>query len=219
MKNPDSDSPLKKERSFDWQEIRQRLEKNSQAVARGFRPGPEEERRILRERARLLAGKPGEVEGISEVIEVVEFRIAQEHYGLESRYIREVYPLKDLTPLPCIPAFVLGIINFRGEIISVVDLKKFFDLPDKGLTDLSKVIILHNEEMEFAILADAILATRTIPLQAIQSSLPTLTEIRAEYLTGVTDERLVVLNGQKLLADSRLVVREEVAMPTGTISK
>jgi purine-binding chemotaxis protein CheW len=70
----------------------------------------------------------------------------------------------------------LGIINVRGQILSVLDLKKFFDLPERGLTD-RKGIILHSDQTEFGILAAAILGVRAIPLQAIQPALPTLTGV------------------------------------------
>ena len=136
--------------------------------------------------------------------------MAYERYGIESTYVSEVYPLKDLTPLPCTPAFVLGIINVRGQIISVLDLKKFFDLPEKGLTDLNKVIILRNEEMEFGILADVILGVVNVPLSYLQPTLPTLTGIREEYLKGITGERLVILDAGKLLSSRKIVVHEEV---------
>ena len=48
--------------------------------------------------------------------------------GLSPDFVREVYPLKDYTPLPCTPPFVLGLVNVRGQIISVIDIKKFFDI-------------------------------------------------------------------------------------------
>lgn len=172
---------------------------------------PEEEKnRILKARAIALAQEPEESGAASERIEIVEFLLAYERYGIESMYIAEVYPLKDLTPLPCTPSFVLGVINVRGKILSVIDLRRFFDLPDQGLSDLNKVIILGNAAMEFGILADAILDSRQLLLSDLQPSLPTLTDRRAEYLKGVTPERLVVLDGGKILADERIVVHEEV---------
>lgn len=165
---------------------------------------------ILRARAAALARVPKEGGAEGERIEIVEFILASEHYAIESSYIGEVYPLKDLTPLPCTPSFVLGVINMRGKILSVIDLHKFFDLPEKGLSDLNKVIILRNDYMEFGILADVIITARWIPRTSLLPSLPTLTEIRAEYLMGVTQERLVVLDGGKILSDRGIVVHEEV---------
>ena len=104
---------------------------------------------------------------------------------------------------------MLGIVNLRGEILSVIDIKKFFDLPEKGLTDLNKVIVLESEDMVFGIVADAISGVRRILRTDIQPSLPTLTGIREDYLQGVTDERVVVLDAGKLLHDEKLIVNEQ----------
>src|SRR4051794_29498302 len=90
---------------------------------------------ILRARAQALARTPERPQIAETLLELLEFRLAQECYALENRYVQEVYPLKDLTPLPCTPPFVLGIVNVRGHVLPVLDLKKFFDLPEKGLTD------------------------------------------------------------------------------------
>ena len=117
--------------------------------------------------------------------------------------------MHELTPLPGTPLFVAGIINVRGQIVSVVDLKKFFDLPAKGLTDLNTVIILSDGHMQFGLLADAVAGVRRIPLLEMQPPLPTLTGIRQEYLQGVTGQRLVILDAAKILADPRVIVREE----------
>lgn len=173
-------------------------------------PTLQEKKKILKARAKALAREAEDGEEGKESIEVVEFLLAYEKYAIESSFVREVYPLKELTPLPCTPPFVLGIINVRGRILSVIDVKKFFDLPEKGLTDLNKIIIVHTDEIEFGILADSILGVRWIPLAEIQPSLPTLTGIRAEYLKGVTKERLVVLDAEKILYDKRTIVHEEL---------
>jgi purine-binding chemotaxis protein CheW len=141
---------------------------------------------------------------------VVEFVLAQERYAIESQYVRDVYPLEQLTPMPCTPAFVLGIVNLRGEILSLIDIKKFFDLPEKGLTDLNKVIVLESGSMRFGILADVISGVRRIPMASIQSSLPTLAGIREQYLKGVTPERITILDAEALLTDRRIVVEEQV---------
>ena len=164
---------------------------------------------LLRKRAKQLAKEEEAGDQSEERIEIVEFLLTGEHYAIESTYISEVYPLKEFTPLPGTPAFVLGLINVRGKILSVIDLRRFFDLPDQGFSDLNKIIILKNRNMEFGILADSILAARQLSVDHILTSLPTLTEIRSEYLMGVTEERLVVLDGYKLLSDRKLLVQAE----------
>ena len=196
--------------SIDWSAIHRRLETAQAALEQGLTPTPEEQKRILKARASALARAPKGEDTTTARIEVVEFLLAYERYGLELPYVREVYPLKELTSLPCTPPFVVGIINVRGRLLSVLDIKNFFDLPAKGLTDLNKVIIVHDPSMEFGILADALLGVRSIPIEEIQASLPTLTGIREEYLKGVTKDRLVILDAGRLLSDKKIIVHEEV---------
>ena len=194
---------------IDWEELRRRLEIGRVALETGLATGVEDKRKILRERAQALARPAAKEISAQEQIEVVEFLLAHERYAIESDYVREVYPLKELTPLPCTPPFVLGVINVRGQILSVIDIKKFFDLPEKGLTDLNKVIIVQSGNMQFGILADVILGIRQIAHHDMQPSLPTLTGIRGEYLRGVTKDRLIALDAGKILSDKNIVVYEE----------
>lgn len=201
----------KKPAPVDWREVGRRLEAARAAIDGIWAPSPAETERILKLRAAALAQETGATQAGGERIEVLEFILAHERYAIESRYVREVYPLENLTPLPCTPAFVLGIVNLHGEILSVIDLKKFFELPDKGLTDLNKVIVLQSDGMRFGILADAVAGVRRILITDIQPSLPTLTGIRAEYLKGVTPGRTVILDADRLLTDEGIVVQEQVS--------
>jgi purine-binding chemotaxis protein CheW len=195
-----------KPRATDWEGLRQRLDAAAILTARGM--SPEGEKDLLKARALALAREPAR-EQPGESLELLEFLLASESYAIEMSWVRETLPLKDLTGVPCTPPFVLGLINVRGRIVSVVDIKRFFELPEKGLSDLNKVIVVHGKGMEFGILADAISGVRRIPLAELQPSLPTLTGVREEYLKGVTGERLVVLDGEKLLADTKIVVHED----------
>lgn len=169
---------------------------------------PEQRGRVLRDRAQRLAREPA-AEETGERLEVVEFLLGAERYAFETSFVREVHPLRELTQLPCTPPFVLGIMNLRGEILSVLDLCRLFDLAPRGAAELSKVIVLRSAGMEFGILADAVVGVRTILGQGVQSSLATVTGVRADYLKGVTQDHLVLLDAGKMLADRRLVVHEE----------
>lgn len=195
--------------AIDWSDVHGRLERARQAVENGATPDAAEIARILADRARALA-IPAQEEQQGEEIEVIEFLLSGERYGLEFTYVQEVFPLVELTRLPCTPSFVLGIVNVRGEIVSVVDLRKFFDLPEKGLTDLNKVIILQSEAMTFGILADVVIGVRALARDALQPSLPTLTGLREEYLLGVTSDPMTILDAARLLADPQMIVEESV---------
>jgi purine-binding chemotaxis protein CheW len=166
-------------------------------------------RSILENRARALALEASpSVEG-REFLDVIEFRLAAETYGVESVFVREICPLEDFTPLPGAPPFVLGIVNVRGQILSVVDLKRFFHLPEKGLGQLNKLIILRNERMEFGILGDEILGARTLPLDTVQSTPLTVTGIGAGYLRGVTKDHTILLDAENILNDPKIIVHQE----------
>lgn len=167
-------------------------------------------RQILHARARALARPAEQAPPAETLLQVLEFRLTQEYYALETRHVHDVTPLKNLTPLPCTPPFVLGIVNVRGRITPVIDVKKFFDLPDKGLTDLNRIILVRGHDLELGLLADTIVGVRSIPVASLQPSLPTLTGIRSDYLKGVTAERLVVLDLDRMLADPKIIVHDEV---------
>lgn len=169
-----------------------------------------ESRDILRERALALSCPPPSSAGTEASLELLEFRLAREAYAVETRYVTEVYPLRDLTPVPCTPPFILGIVNVRGRLTPVIDIKKFFGLPEKGLTDLHRVILVRGSDLEFGLLADVIVGVRSVPLADVQPPLPTFTEIASEYVRGLTAERLIVLEVPSIVADPRLVVHEEV---------
>jgi purine-binding chemotaxis protein CheW len=168
-----------------------------------------EAERILRERAQALARIPPPPTA-GTVLELLEFGLASERYAIEQRYVQEVHPLRELTPLPGTPAFILGIVNVRGRIVPVLDLKKFFELPERGLTDLHRTIIVRGHDLEIGLLADVVIGIRGVAAETLQPSLPTLTGIRADYLRGVTDGRLVVLAVDRILSDPRIIVHEEV---------
>lgn len=166
-------------------------------------------RTILKNRAIVMAQEPEQKRAASATIRVITFTLAAETYGIESAFVSEVYLLRDFTPLPGVPPYIFGIINVRGQILPVIDLKKFFNLPEKGLGELNKVIILRDERMEFGILVDAVYGTKVIYMEEVLSVPSTVTGIGEEYLKGVTKESIIVLNAEKLLVDKNIVVNDE----------
>lgn len=190
---------------IDWEKIRQRVAAATAALENAVQPDAASKAGILKARAQVLALEPPRERVAGHDIEVIEFVLAYENYALDSLFVREVHPLKDITVLPGTPVFVAGIVNVRGRIVSVIDLKHLFDLPPKGLTDQNKVVILNDGKMEFGLLVDAVVAVYRLARDAIQPAMPTLTGVRADYMQGVTAERLIILDAAKILADPRLV--------------
>jgi purine-binding chemotaxis protein CheW len=144
-----------KARIIDWEAIHHRLAAATAAISESADPSPEESRRILEARARAAA-KPPITPDEAERIEVLAFSLAGETYGVETCHVREVRQLKDLTAVPCTPPFLAGVMNLRGRIIAIIDLRKFFELPTKGLTELNRAIVLTGGDNELGLLADSI---------------------------------------------------------------
>ena len=166
-------------------------------------------RRILEQRARAAARRPAAPD-VTERLDILAFSLAGEQYGVEVSHVGEVCKLKDLTALPCTPASIAGVMNLRGQILAVVDLRRLFDLPNRGLTEFNKVIVLRGADRDFGLMADSIDGLQSVPVLSLQDGLPTLTGIRERFLKGVTVRMLAVLDGRKLLGDAGLGVNEQV---------
>ncbi len=186
------------------------LEKSESVMANPFEVTPEKKRTVLRSRAKRLARELEKRGPDIGYLEVLELLLSHETYAIETEFVREVCPMRELTPLPCTPAFVYGLVNIRGQVLTVIDMKKFFDLPEKGITNLNQVIVVKKDAMEFGILADEIIGIRHIPVDTVHPPPFTMTGVHAEYLRGVTGERLIVLDMERFLTDRKLIVREEI---------
>jgi purine-binding chemotaxis protein CheW len=192
--------------AIDWPSIRQRLERAIRATEEALLLSPLRAREVMVERARALARVPAEAAGAGEVLEVVVFALAGERYALATRLVREVVRLTDFTPLPGAPDFVVGVTNLRGHILAIFDLRKFFGLALRGLTDQTRLLVLGEERAEFGILADTAYEVTTLRTYAIHPPPGSVAGVAREYLLGVTAEALVVLDGAVLLQDRRLFI-------------
>jgi purine-binding chemotaxis protein CheW len=168
----------------------------------------EKMRTTLRERARALA-KSSAVE-TSEGMPLVVFSLANETYGIATDYVRDVQPLRQVTPVPCTPDFVVGVINIRGSIYSVIDIRSFFGVPQQEITSATKVIVVDTEELQVGILADDVSGAMSVPRDEINPPLAAQATIKEEYIEGVTNDMLIILNLEALMQDERIVIHEEV---------
>lgn len=193
-------------RRIDWDEARRRLARAAGATEAASRLSPERAREVLDERARALARVPSAAPRASEILEAAIFALGNERYGVETRFVREVVRLTDFTPLPGAPAFLAGVMNLRGEIVALIDLRAFFALPARGLTDLARVLVLGDGRAEFGVLTDAAEEVVALRVEDVHPPPESAVGVGREYLRGVTADALIVLDGAALLRDGRLFV-------------
>ena len=164
-------------------------------------------RKILEERARRIAA-PEKADDETGFVEVLRFQLAYQEYAIEMRFVREVVLTGEITPVPGAPPFVAGICAARGQIISLVDLRILFSLPEQGLTDLNRVIVMTDGHITFGILADTITGIGTIPAATILPPDPALLPIATGYLKGRAGNFLIVLDAARILNDPALIVED-----------
>lgn len=164
-------------------------------------------RKILHDRAVALSRiQIEEHNEHSDKVNVVSFYLSGEIYCLEADFVKEVLPLKELTVVPCTPAFILGVINIRGEIFTVLNLKKVFNLSERGISEFNKVMIIQYKNISFGIVADSIIGTQHVLRSKINQAPYSTSGNRNEYISGVTTEGLIILNGADLIKSTELIV-------------
>ena len=167
---------------------------------------------ILRERARVLA-RPASEEIAVPVVRVLRFSAGRESYAIETSHVRAVLRLTELTPLPDAPRHVLGIVRVRGEIPPLFDLRPLLGPARTGISDLSHVVIVGDEELEFGIVADDASEIADLPLDDIGDAPPSLTAANREIVRGVLRDATIVLAADALCRDPRLFSSDPRPVP------
>lgn len=155
------------------------------------------DREVLEARARALA-RPVEKAITGDTLELLTFALANETYALESRFVSAVFRLHDLALLPGAAPPVHGVTAWRGEVLTVLDLRAALGLSAAALNDLSRVIVLGEDRPAFGILADAVRDVVPCPTVDIRP-VPESTGAQRHHLRGVTADALLVLDAAWLL--------------------
>lgn len=166
---------------------------------------------IVQERAMRLA-KIEEKEKTLGNLEVIVFQLNAERYAIETRFVREILGAPHCTRVPRTPDFVAGVINLHGQIVALIDLRRFFGLPFDQQAH-HKIIVLGEERTEFAIMADGVEQVMRLETTELQEALDCMSSNSREHILGITMEALIVINGQTLLTDRRLFINQTSDFP------
>lgn len=140
----------------------------------------------------------------------ISFSVGEEAYGLELLRVKEVIRVREITWLPRAPSFVKGIINLRGDVIPVIDLRDKFGLPVRESTASTRVIVVEIEGRLMGMVVDSASQVVRIPADQIDPPPPMLGGFCQEFIIGVgkLDDKLVIL----LNADAVLTLEERQAL-------
>jgi purine-binding chemotaxis protein CheW len=135
--------------------------------------------------------------------QVVVFITADLELALPIHEVREIIRVADITVMPKTPKFLEGIINLRGRIIPVLDLKKRFEMPLVDRTEESRILVVERKDQLLGLLADRVLGVLKIPSASIEPAQGPFLTIGAEFLNGkaLLGERcLALLNLEKIFS-------------------
>jgi purine-binding chemotaxis protein CheW len=134
-------------------------------------------------------------------VKYVVFRLDSEWYGVEIVNVKEILRKFEITFLPAVPDFIKGIVNLRGNIYSVTDLKVLFNLSNTEETEKTRLVVVEHGALETALYADEITEVKAVPVNKIDPPLVTISKQRGEFILGEfkSDDKLVaVLSVEKI---------------------
>jgi purine-binding chemotaxis protein CheW len=146
---------------------------------------------------------------------ILGVRLGTEDYGIDTTQVREIVRMREITPIPRQPRYVEGVMNIRGEIIPVVNLKRRFGLQENG-SKHRHIVIVESAKGPVGMLVDSVSEVIRVPAQQIHPSPQVTKGIEGEYLRGICElgEKLMIyLDLQKLLEQAVPIGRTVGSQP------
>lgn len=137
----------------------------------------------------------------------VTFRLGSETYGIDVMQVREVLRGTEISPVPGAPSYVLGIINLRGSVVSIVDTRSRFGLPSQEMDDASRILILEAGDHVVGFLVDSVCEVAELRASEVESAPDTGSGEAARFIIGLSNRKeglLILVDSSKLLSDDEL---------------
>lgn len=150
----------------------------------------------------------------SEILQMVSFIIGNEEYAVDIFYVKEINRLSHITKVPNAPEFIEGVINLRGRIIPVIDLRIKMGLPKKENDKNSRIIVVEDEEILVGFLVDAVKEVIRIPKKIIEEPPEIVTSNKTDFISSVgklDDRLLIMIDLKKILSKNEHNQLKEVA--------
>lgn len=139
-----------------------------------------------------------------EIVQWVTFRLADEVYGINVMQVQEVLRVSEIAPVPGAPHYVLGIINLRGNVVTVIDTRIRLGLATTEVTDSTRIVIIETARHVVGILVDCVAEVVDVRTSEVESAPNVGSDDSANYIQGVAsreNELLILVDLNKLLTD------------------
>jgi len=138
------------------------------------------------------------------VLQYVTFRLDDETYGIDVMQIQEVLRYTEIAPVPGAPDYVLGIINLRGNVVTVIDTRRRFGLADAEVTDATRIVVMESDSQVMGILVDSVAEVVYLKASDIETAPNVGNEESARFIQGVCNrngELIILVEFEKMLSD------------------
>ena len=142
------------------------------------------------------------------VLQWVTFKLDHETYGINVMQVQEVLRYTEIAPVPGAPYYVVGIINLRGNVVTVIDTRSRFGLQPAEVDDSTRIVIIEAEKQVIGILVDSVAEVVYLRRSEIDNAPNVGTEESAKFIQGVSNrdnELLILVDLDKLLSDEEWV--------------
>lgn len=150
-------------------------------------------------------------------IKLVIFKLADEEFGAPINQVYEILRLVEITRVPRAPKFIEGVINLRGKVIPVLDLRRRFDLPMTTPPEQQRIMEVEVEGQIIGMIVDAVTEVISLPADAVEPAPPMIADIAGDYLTGVgklPGRIIILLNFDKILSIQETRQIEQASIET-----
>jgi purine-binding chemotaxis protein CheW len=144
--------------------------------------------------------------------QLILFNLGNTLYGIPIEQVSEINRLEEITPLPKAPQFIEGVINLRGNVVPVIDLRKRFGMKQVERTNKNKIIILFIGKRLFGIIVDSVHEVITLTEDNIEPSLPTASGLKAEFINSIgkyNDKLIIILEITQIVTSTEDIKIEE----------
>lgn len=142
-----------------------------------------------------------------DLLQLVTFRIGEEEFGVDILAVQEIIRLMQITMVPRAPAFIEGVINLRGKVIPVINMRTRFNMPALEHDSNTRIVVMEFDQKIVGFLVDAVSEVLRIPAGTVEAAPPIVAGIGSEYIKGVgklEDRLLILLDLDNLLSDMNL---------------
>jgi purine-binding chemotaxis protein CheW len=183
-----------------------RIEMQAMQLAPTLMPQDEPTRKILEKRARVIALQADEQENESRS-QYLRFRLgAVERYGIPYQYLEELLYVGNLARVPCTPDFIAGVVNHRGELLTILDLKYFFRMPPVARGEDARIIVVKHDGVRVGLLVDEVDGNEEYPDSTLSSPLSSEGVSNMEYVLGIHAGSVTLLDVSAFLEDASIQV-------------